>query len=134
MKSEIQEKMNSLSQAERLLFGAFCRLINETLYDEEGELGKMKAKDLDGLFQSISDAANLMHLLRVIDLVMDVAADLACEQSPKRTKDIEANFLAAKAQFLSECLWSYEIGGPPLGTAKRFFSSFERLLQEEVGE
>lgn len=134
MEKEIQEKINSLSQAERVLFSTFCRLINQALYPEESELEKLKVEDFDSLFQSISEAVNLLNLLRVIDLVIDVAADLVCEKKPKKSASIETDFLVTKADYFSEYLWRYDVLGPTSETAKSFFSDFESFLQAKVGE
>jgi hypothetical protein len=134
MENETQEKINSLSQAERILFSTFCRLINQTLYPEESELEKLKVEDLDVLFQSISEAVNLVNLLRVIDLVIDIAADLVCEQKPEKSAKIKTDFLVVKANCFSEYLWIFDVLGLTSETAKKFFSDFEGFLKAKAEE
>ncbi len=134
MENRIQEKMDSLSQAERILFRTFCGLINQTLYPEEIEGEKLKVEGLTGILESIASSIDRMNLLRVIDLVVDVATDLVCEKEPGNCDRIETGFQAAKAGYLSECLWQYDILGSTSDIAKKFFSDFERLLEAEVGK
>ncbi len=134
MSKQAQQKIDSLSQAERILFGTYCRLINQVLYPEESEDKKLQVEDLDGLFQSLSDAVNPVNLYRIIDLVIDVAADLLGEEKAEESTSIETDFLVAKAEYFSKYLWEYDVLGSISEIAKDFFSDFESFLRARARE
>lgn len=129
---ETQEKIESLSQVERVLFGIYCKLVNQVLYPEESKEKKPKVQDLDRLFQSLSDTADVINIFRVIDAVMDATAELLSEEGLGKTKEIEADLKISKADYFSKYLWQYDTVGFAITTAQAFYSDLENLLREKV--
>ena len=129
---ETQEKIESLSQVERVLFGIYCKLVNQVLYPEESREKKPKVQDLDRLFQSLSDTADVINIFRVIDVVMDATAELLSEEKLGNAKDIEADLKISKVDYFSKYLWQFDTVGFATTTAQAFYSDLENLLREKV--
>lgn len=127
---QIQEKLNALSQAERILFNTYCKLVNQVLYPEDLEGGKLEAKDLDNLMQSVADSVNAINILRVIDVAMDALAELLGEENPDQAENLKKELMLLKAEYLSKYLWECDTVGFAPTTASAFFYDLDAFLQK----
>ena len=132
MDETAQAKLDSLSQAERILFSAFCKLVDQTLYAQEGKEEKLKPADMQGVFDSVAHSIDRTNLLRVTDLAMDMAADLLSEQRPEKAEQIAEAFLVKKATFLSDQLWEYGALETMAQTTKKLFEEFKDFLESQA--
>ena len=131
---DVKEKVNGLSQGERVLFNTYCKLINQVLYPEDLEGKKLDAKDLDNLMVSVSDAVDPINIFRVIDVVMDALIDLLSDEKPDEAEKIEQELKLLKAEYLSKYLWEYDTVGWAPTTASAFFYDLDGYLQGRMSE
>jgi hypothetical protein len=131
---DTKEKINCLSQGERVLFNTYCKLVNQILYPEELEGKKLDAKDVDDLMVSVSDAVNPINVLRVIDVVMDALIDLYSEDNPDDAENIERELGLLKAEYLSNYLWEHDTVGFAPTTATAFFYDLDAHLQKRMSK